>query len=420
MITGSIQEKNGFYYAVINLKDEKGDRVVKWIGTGFKSVKGNKRAAEGFLQNEIAKWNLRNGIYVGTGFADYLETWIVQIKDSVRPNTYRNYCGNIKNHVIPYFRAHPIALQDITPFVLEDYYRFLLNPDNNLENGAALSPATIRHHHQNISKALTDACRRGLINANPASTAKLPKGQSFKPTFLNREQLRELEVLFVGNVCELPVQLAMIYGFRRSEVLGLKWKSVDFYKRTITICETLQQGENGDYSDAPKTESSYRTMPMTNRAYALLKEKQTAQIESKKVMGAYYIKSDYVCTWPNGEVITPNFLTRTFHTVVSQSNLPTIRFHDLRHSVASNLLNEGFSVVQVQEWLGHSSAATTLNFYAHVDKTSKLSIAYALDEDDPKYKTEPEEKKTKAVAVKKVNKINTVQKHIGQQKKWHK
>ena len=96
-------------------------------------------------------------------------------------------------------------------------------------------------------------------------------------------------------------------------------------------------------------------------------------------MGNYYIYNDYVCTWGNGEVIAPNYLTRTFHSVIQNSTLPQIRLHDLRHSVASNLLNLGFSVVQVQEWLGHGSASTTLNFYAHVDKSSKISIADTLD-----------------------------------------
>lgn len=81
-------------------------------------------------------------------------------------------------------------------------------------------------------------------------------------------------------------------------------------------------------------------------------------------------------------LIAPNYLTRTFHSVIQNSNLPQIRLHDLRHSVASNLLNLGFSVVQVQKWLGHGSASTTLNFYVHVDKSSKNIIANTLDKLD--------------------------------------
>ena len=145
-------------------------------------------------------------------------------------------------------------------------------------------------------------------------------------------------LLFNGSVVELPVQLCAIYGFRRSEVLGLKWKNVGFVNRTIMISETLQQNLGGDYCDRPKTESSYRTMPMTNRAYEILQAQKQTQETNRRLKGTYYVNSDYVCTWPNGEVITPNYLTRTFHTTLANSTLPTIRLHDLRHSVASNLL----------------------------------------------------------------------------------
>ena len=102
--------------------------------------------------------------------------------------------------------------------------------------------------------------------------------------------------------------------------------------------------------------------------------------EMKNLLGNEYLSSDYVCTWENGRVIEPNYLTRVFHKVISESELPTIRLHDLRHSVASNLLDMGFTVVQVAEWLGHSSSATTLNYYAHTDKTSKMNISNSINE----------------------------------------
>ena len=275
------------------------------------------------------------------------------------------------------------TLQDVTPMILEEYYYSLLKPESNLTTGTALSPTTIHHHHQNISKALNDAVREGLIVANPASTVRLPKKIPYRPDYLNKEQLEELNKLFSGTVIALPVFLCSIYGFRRSEVLGLKWKSIDFHNKAITICETLQQSAGGgDYTAAPKTDSSYRTLPMTKRVEEVLLKFKAKQTENKKLMGAYYFNSDYVCTMPDGRVIAPNYIERVFHSTITKSNLPQVTLHLLRHSVASNLLNDGFSVTQVQEWLGHSSSATTLTFYAHVDKTSKLQIANQLDKID--------------------------------------
>lgn len=117
---------------------------------------------------------------------------------------------------------------------------------------------------------------------------------------------------------------------------------------------------------------------MLDDVYIRLKKEQQLQADRKKLLLSYYKDSDYICVLPDGSVISPNYLTRVFHSTIIKSSLPAIRLHDLRHSVASNLLNNGFSVMQVQEWLGHSSPTTTLNFYAHVDKTSKSSIANAL------------------------------------------
>lgn len=311
--------------------------------------------------------------------ADYFTQWLIDIQTEVKQNTYRSYYGNMTNHIIPYFQQNKIQLQELTPFDLEDYYKSKLQPNSKMKSESALSATTIKHHHQNISKALTDAVRKGLILANPAASARTPKAEKFKGEFLNRKQVNELLLLFKGNVVELPVLLCSVYGLRRSEVLGLKWHNVDFESKSITIAETLQQGTHGDYTDTPKTDSSYRTLPMTNEVYNSLKTAKNLQNERQKLMGNYYVQSDYVCTWQDGNVISPNYLTRTFKSVISKSNLPQIRLHDLRHSAASNLLDMGFSVVQVADWLGHSSSATTLNFYAHAEKRSKMDIANALD-----------------------------------------
>lgn len=112
---------------------------------------------------------------------------------------------------------------------------------------------------------------------------------------------------------------------------------------------------------------------MTDSIYTRLTAHKGLQDERKAIMGNYHIYSDYVCTWANGEVITPNYLTRTFHSVISKSNLPKIRLHDLRHSVASNLIANGMSIVDVQEWLGHANASTTLDVYSHAAKSSNFN-----------------------------------------------
>lgn len=378
IITGSLQTKGGKFYAVINLKDADGKRKPKWICTGYE-IKGNKKKAEKFLNDTLAEYNRKNTPYSDMYVADYFEKWLEQIKQEVAPNTYRSYHGNMKNHIIPYFRDKKIKLQELKPYQLEDYYRFKTQPNSKLNSNDALSPTTIKHHHQNISKALADAVKRGFIQMNPASNAKTPKAETFKANFLNPSQLNQLLLLFKGTIIEIPVTLGVVYGFRRSEIAGLTWNAIDFENKTITIYQTVLQNTGGDYVGSTKNESSYRTLPLTESVAVLLKKHKQLQEERRNIMGNYYNDSDYVCTWPDGKLIAPNYITRVYHETIINSNLPYVRFHDLRHSVASNLLANGFSVVQVAEWLGHSSTSTTLKFYSHIDKTSKISVGNALE-----------------------------------------
>ena len=231
-----------------------------------------------------------------------------------------------------------------------------------------------------MSKAFEDAIFRELLAFNPTNRAKQPKMKKFKAAFLNLEKIERLLSLFKGNIIELPVTLCSIYGFRRSEVLGLKWENIDFVGRTIYIVETLQQNTGGDYTYDKKTESSTRTMPMIDKAYHLLMHKKREQEQMKKLMKKRYRyrDTDYVCSQRNGKPISPNYLSKHFHAVVKDV-FKKVRLHDLRHSSATNLLEMGFTVAQVAEWLVHSSPEITLRFYAHETKESKVKIANALD-----------------------------------------
>lgn len=167
-------------------------------------------------------------------------------------------------------------------------------------------------------------------------------------------------------------------------MLGLKWKNVDLVNGTIRVKETLQQSTkemtgDSNYTSDTKTESSNRTLPIIPSVREELLKQMDFQEKNRNLLGGINYLNDYVCTFADGKEITPNCLTKKFHQIISKhKELPQIRFHDLRHSVAGNLLNDGFTTVQVAEWLGHSSSTTTLKFYAHIDKTSKMAIAEKL------------------------------------------
>lgn len=376
----TVVDRNKKWYAVINVVDEHGNRKQKWISTDLpsKNGKANKTTAKKIANQLQEEYDQKRTPYTNITVAAYFIEWLKQAAAEVRPKTYGSYRGNMENHIIPYFKEKRILLQDLKTVDLEDYYRFKLQPDSRLDAKGALSATTIKHHHQNISKALNDAVRRGLILANPAIVARTPKVPRFKSEYLNPAQVGEVLKLFVGNTAELPITLCALYGLRRSEAIGLQWKNVDFQRRLITVAATMQQGGGGCYLSEPKTESSYRTLPMMDSIYATLSAQKERQKRNRAILGQVYIESDFVCTWDDGRLITPDYVTREFHKVMKKSNLPTIRLHDLRHCVASNLLNNGYSPTDVAAWLGHSSPNTTFGYYAHASKASKENISNAV------------------------------------------
>lgn len=379
-VNGSIVEKNGIWYARLYVTDENGKRKQIWRTTKL-PVKNNKRKAEAFLQDLIEQYSKEcKTFYSEITVADYFELWLNDIKSEVRPNTYRNYKGNMEKHIIPYFREKGIRLQELKSCDLTAYYKFKNNTNSKLEKAEPLSPRTIQHHHQNISKALNDALEKGYINFNPDVSSKRPKLKTFNAKFLNQKQINNMLTAIENEIIYLPVLLCSIYGLRRSEVLGIKWSCVDFENNTIHICETLQQstkeltGES-NYTDDTKNASSNRTMPLIPVIKEKLLVQKQWQFENKKEFEELYSDSDFVFTHENGSVMTPNYLTKNFRRIADSLGYYGLRLHDLRHSVASNLLNKGFSYVQTAEWLGHSNPSTTFRFYAHVDKTSKIAIA---------------------------------------------
>ena len=172
--TGYLREKKGRYYAVINLYDSNGKRIQKSHATGL-SVKNNKRKAEQFLKKLCVEYDTKNlRFYSNIKVSDYFKQWLVSIQNDVRANTFRSYKGNMERHIIPYFETKNIELQDLKPFQLSDFYKSKVG---------SVSITTIKHFHQNISKALSDAVEKGLITINPASAAKTPKATKPEDVF---------------------------------------------------------------------------------------------------------------------------------------------------------------------------------------------------------------------------------------------
>lgn len=380
MVAGHLQEKNGFFYIVLNYKDSNGKRKTKWEATGL-PVKKNKKKADALLQERRRTFvpptspsevRLDNDIL----FADFMLKWLEIAKSSIQITTYASYQGMIQGVIEPYFRKEGIRLADLKAVDLQEFYT------KQLERVTANS---VIHYHANIHKALKYAVKIDLIPTNPADKVERPKKNAFRGDFYSAEEINALLAIVRGTKLEIPVLLGAFYGLRRSEVLGLKWDAIDFEANTLEIRHILTQAYlDGKkvlvQADRAKNKSSLRTLPLIPEIRDRLLEIKGQQEVYKKLCGRCYNKEylGYLCVDEVGNILRPNYISESFPKLLKANGMRPIRFHDLRHSCASLLLANGVPMKQIQEWLGHSDFSTTANIYAHLDYSSKLSSAQAM------------------------------------------
>ena len=378
MVAGHLQEKKGRFYIVLSYTDIENKRKTKWIPTGL-PVKNNKKRAEKMLMEAREKFKppvTRDTVRSDMLFSDYLTEWLKIIKNTVRRTTFSSYSSLVKSVIKPYFEKLEVTLDGLKPIHIQTFYT------RELER---VTSSTVIHYHAVIRRALIYAVKIELLDSNPIDRVERPKKEHYIPAYYDSQEINRLFELVAGTDLEVPVKLAAFYGLRREEVLGLRWKAIDFEENTITINHTVTQiEENGKTvtvaSDTTKTKSSMRTLPMVSQFRELLLRKKEEQAELRRVCGKCYNKEflDYVCVNALGERIKPSYLTNSFPAFVVKNGMRRIRFHDLRHSCASLLLANGVSLKHIQEWLDHSDFSTTANIYAHLDYQSKITSAEAI------------------------------------------
>ncbi len=173
--------------------------------------------------------------------------------------------------------------------------------------------------------------------------------------------------------------MTALYGLRRSELLGLKWDSVNFEAGTLTIKHTVSHGTRTVEKDKTKNRSSYRSFPLTDESKQIILDAKQQEQANRKLFGKAYIENNYIFKWDDGHTYAPTYISHKFNKLLKKHNLPHIRFHELRHSCASNLIALGFTLKDVQEWLGHADINLTANVYSHLDASRKTSIAEAMN-----------------------------------------
>lgn len=343
---------------------------------GMQRYLNYKKRAEQMLMEERRKYaNAKAGDDVL--FADFMEQWLEIVKSTVSIPTYSSYVNAVKSIIAPYFRKKKILLRDLQAHDIQMFYQ---------EQLQRVKASSVIHYHANIHKALKYAVKNDMIPSNPADKVERPKQDKFYGNFYDRDELNKLFEAVAGTKLELPVLLGAFYGLRRSEIVGLKWSAIDFEQNTITISHTVTSCNlDGKCvivaKDTTKTKSSRRTLPLVPYFHEKLLAVKAQQGRNQKLCGRSYNREflEYICVDDIGDRFKPNYITSQFPRLLERNGFRKIRFHDLRHSCASLLLASGVPMKHIQEWLGHSDFSTTANIYAHLDYSSKLTSASAME-----------------------------------------
>jgi integrase len=308
---------------------------------------------------------------------EFLTQWIETVRSQVNPATHERYTAIVNHFLIPALGT-PL-LSKLTPALIQNAYNGWEKTGRKDGKEGGLSPRTRVHFHRVLKSALKHAVQLQLIGRNPAEFVKPPKAMKATISVLTVEESAALLESMKGSRIYWPVLLALTTGMRRGEILALRWKNIDFKKATVRIVESLEQTRQGLRFKAPKTE---RTRAVILPDYAVeelktWKEKQTTELTELKVN---HTQETLVCARFDGEPLWPTSLTHEFIKAIKRlPNLPRIRFHDLRHSHATQLLTAGIHPKIAQERLGHSSITTTLDLYSHVTNTMQTDAASTLN-----------------------------------------
>ena len=352
-MTGSLQTKKNIYYIVLNTY-ENGKRKQKWINTEL-PVKGNKTKAQKLLRETLKEYEKAEELRAqqeadraNIPFVDAIKLWYADktgdFEHPIDEVTKQGYETLMKNHVFPYWKEKGTLLREITKFNLQDYINEKAK-NGRLDGKGGLAPRSLRLLKNIVNQTLLYCVSEGMIKDEPLYPL---------------------------------IRMTALYGLRRSEALGLCWDCVNFENETITIRRTVSKVTTVVAKDKTKNTSSRRSFPMTPEIKELLLNLKAQQEKDKQFFGDTYHDCDSVFRWSDGRPFSPDYVSDKFPKLLKANGMPHIRFHELRHSAASNLLNMGFSLKDVQEWLGHSDIKTTANTYGHLDAKRKLSMAEAL------------------------------------------
>ena len=362
---GHLRERSpGRWAIVIDSRDVNGKRKRRWY-----SVAGNKRQAQLKCARLIAEAQKSGGTVAPERLtvADYLEQWLRHIRSNVSPKSYERYASIIRANIIP--ALGNVRLSKLQPLAISGAYSDAL---------ARRSPRTVNHAHVVFSGALKQAVRWRLLSRNPCDDVDPPKVERHEMKVWDVAQITTALKLSRSWCVHMPAVLAVFCGLRRGEIAALRWRHVDFERAQLSVTESAEQTKAGVRLKSPKNGKG-RTVALPAVVVSELRAHRLRQAQELLQLGVRLSDQTFVCAREDGEPQQPNSIGKAWDRFLASTELPKIRFHDLRHSHATIMLRANINPKIVSERLGHSRVALTMDTYSHVIPGMQEGAAAAID-----------------------------------------
>lgn len=313
-------------------------------------------------------------------FQEFAEEWFEEYaRLNLRSTTYERM-RQLTHRVYPAI-GH-LRMDKITARQLQGFVNSLAKEGANEKTGKPLAPKTIRHNLSFISDVFSYAVKMDLLSDNPCRKVTIPKGEVKEKPVYSQEEMALLLTRISGEPTKYRAFFFLIAysGFRRSEMLGLEWKDIDFENNIISIKRTSNYtAERGIYTDTTKTKRSQRVLKISPYIIGILKELKDEQDDEALRLGDKWVETDRLFVKWNGEPMnnqTPYGWLKEF---CEKNELPFYGIHSFRHFAASALISAGLDVTTVSGALGHCNSGTTLNVYSHMFQNAQARVAEAMD-----------------------------------------
>lgn len=385
-----LQKKGKIWYVVLNYK-ENGKWKKKWISTGEVSARAARavekdleyRASAGLIKVQAEKAVAT----LASHFDRYLDLCVKP--PSRKPSTYENY-RYVRNRVCRLLgdkKLDRITSEDIDAYI-------------KAELEAGISHTLIRLEYRVMRLAFQAAVKWKLLVVNPCDAVTPPAPVKYEAHVATMEEVQKL--LETAGACAIPIRevvvcLGALCGLRRGEMCALEWKDVDMDEGSITVRHTMARRYNEDIKDGhyykvfrgskktslviddAKTEASAGKIYIPSLAVDALRRMYLWQQRNRMLLGMCYTDNGLVLCHEDGHPCAPNWIYQEFEELLKETGLPHLRVHDLRHTAATLLLEQGVDIKLVSRQLRHSDTVITQNLYQHVTDRLARTSADAMD-----------------------------------------